>query len=233
MRPTVAVARAEDVLAVLDPELLTPAERRRGAALRDPRDRAAHAAAHLLVRVCAGEVAGRPPAEIAVEQWCGDCGRPGHGRPQVRGRPSVHLSLGHVRGVVVAAADTAPIGVDLEPPRAPDLLEPAARLALGPAERRLVRRADDPSAAFLRLWVGKESLVKAGALSLDAMAGADLSDLLAGSPDGCAEQSWRGRRVAVRGDRELGVTLGVAGRPGVVVRPLHGDRLAGVPDHAA
>ncbi|MFD8418902.1 4'-phosphopantetheinyl transferase family protein [Streptomyces sp. NPDC059466] len=133
-------------------------------------------AAHVLVRLCAARLTGEPPATVVLGQLCGDCGGEDHGRPFVRGRPGLRVSLSHARGVVGAAAGPGLVGVDVED-AATALFDPrvAARV-LAPAELAAVRADPDPARAFLRLWVRKEALVKVGVTTLGGLRGLDLTN---------------------------------------------------------
>lgn len=187
-RAVASVARPDAVLRVVDPRLLSPGERRRGARLRHPTDRAAYVAAHLLVRWCAALLTRRAVASLELIQRCSECGGRDHGRPSLAGLPDVYVSLAHARGAVAAAAGWGTIGVDLELTTAPGAA--AMPVALSPAEQDRVRESGTPDATFLRYWVCKEALVKAGATDLDGMAGIDLSQR--------PEASEPGRRTADR-----------------------------------
>ncbi|MDF1487218.1 4'-phosphopantetheinyl transferase family protein [Tessaracoccus caeni] len=156
------VARFARVTGEEDAALLTDLERERRDRLHRADDRAAFVAAHVLVRECAAELLGVGVREVTIVQRCADCGGP-HGRPTVAGFPEVHVSLSHSRGVVAAAAAWSPCGIDVEPLRP---ISPIARV-LSASERSWLAHQPDPSAAFLRLWVRKEALVKAGFGTLD------------------------------------------------------------------
>jgi 4'-phosphopantetheinyl transferase len=165
-------ARVADVLATLDRDVLSPVEQRRCADLRHPADRDARAAAHLLVRWAAAELTGRPAESLVLVQRCADCGAVDHGRPTITGT-SLHVSLAHARGVVVAGAHDEPVGVDIE--RATSVTPPTVRsLLLTSAESQRVRRADDPDREFLHHWVLKECLVKVGLATLDTVGGLEV-----------------------------------------------------------
>jgi 4'-phosphopantetheinyl transferase len=155
---------------------LTPAERLRGAALRDATARNDFFAAHLLVRLCAAAVTGRPPAELRIVQQCRSCGGP-HGRPRLADRTGVHVSLSHAGGVVAAAVGPAPVGVDIERLRTLDGRTALSARALHPAEQSNVERDPDPDRAFLRQWVRKEAVIKSGVGDLARMRHLDLSAL--------------------------------------------------------
>ncbi|MFD9050888.1 4'-phosphopantetheinyl transferase family protein [Streptomyces zaomyceticus] len=142
--------------------LLTPWERRRLAGIRLPSRRDDVVASRLLVRLCVARFTGLPPAESAPAQLCPDCGRHGHGRPYLPGRPGVGVSLSHADGLVAAAVGPGPVGIDVEPstrrpgpPRVLRRLLPATEFAEAVAQ-------PDPGPALLRLWVRREARLKAG-----------------------------------------------------------------------
>jgi len=157
---------------------LTTAERDRAAVFRVDRDRHDFVAAHALVRVCAGLLLDRPAVDLTIVQRCAACGR-GHGRPTLVEDRATAVSFAHTRGSVVAAAARRPVGVDVErlDRGAPD--GATIRAAMSAAEVRAIGAAADVRAAFLRLWVLKEALVKVGALELDGFRAVDLSTFLA------------------------------------------------------
>jgi 4'-phosphopantetheinyl transferase len=161
------------------PELtaLTAAERDRAAAFRRAVERDSYVAAHTLVRQCAARLAGIDPAAVQLTQCCPSCGGRDHGRPSVRGRTDLYVSLSHSRGVVAAAAGWAPVGVDVELRRDRTLEENLIRHALAPGEQALVRASDDPGDAFLRQWMRKEALIKVGMTTLGTLSDIDLSGL--------------------------------------------------------
>ncbi|WSQ63473.1 4'-phosphopantetheinyl transferase superfamily protein [Streptomyces sp. NBC_01216] len=164
-RETVAVlAATAEVLARpgLGEHLLAPWERRRLTRIRTPRRRDDVVAARLLLRLCLARVTGLPPRSVALAQRCDACGRHGHGRPHVPGRPGWGVSLSHTDGLVAAAVGPGPVGVDVEPAaRRPGPPRVLARL-LPETELRAAATADDPGPALLRLWVRREALFKAG-----------------------------------------------------------------------
>jgi 4'-phosphopantetheinyl transferase len=219
-RPLVVAARPDEVLGRLDQDLLSPIERRRCAEPRHADDRDARAAAHLLVRWAAAQVTCRPVESLVLVQRCPDCGAADHGRPAIAGT-SLHVSLGHARGVVVASAHTEPVGVDVE--RATSGADaPADRsVALTSAESRRVGDAADPAREFLHHWVLKESLVKIGVATLDTLAGIEVRA-------GAVRHAADGRTVSRRGalhlvdwfDEELDAVLGAAAHRPPLVRPF-------------
>ncbi|MFF2043733.1 4'-phosphopantetheinyl transferase family protein [Kitasatospora sp. NPDC058170] len=174
-RTLVLTSRSAAVLdRVRDPlAALTPAERRRAAALPDRDDRDTFTAAHLLARIAAAELLGCAPEDVTIRQECEYCPAE-HGRPSIPLVPGLAVGWSHTRGgLVAAAAGAGPLGVDIE--TTPARHSPAlARRSLAPAEYRWMSEAPDPAAAFLDLWVRKEALIKVGRLTLGTLARVDL-----------------------------------------------------------
>jgi 4'-phosphopantetheinyl transferase len=105
------------------------------------------------------------------------------------------VSWSRTAGHVHAVADHGPVGVDLE--RVDGLVPGPVEQGLlerftSARERAAVGAAADPRSAFLRLWVGKESLVKLGACGLDDLATVDLLGLLT---DPTGQTAWQGHDV--------------------------------------
>lgn len=93
--------------------------------------------------------------------------RDGYGRPSVRGRPDLCISVSHTRGVVLLAVGRCRLGVDVESVRERGL----ARLphhALTEWERGELERqaAHRETEVFLSYWTRKEALLKAVGLGL-------------------------------------------------------------------
>lgn len=150
------IVRFVAVAGEYDDSLLTPAERARLGRLRDPADRAAYAAAHLLVRSCAAELLGRAPVDVPIAQRCAHCGGEDHGAPYVPSEPDVVVSLSHTRGFVAAVAARGRCGIDVE-----RLPASVPRDALSEVEAADVARSLDPDREAARLWVRKEAVAKA------------------------------------------------------------------------
>lgn len=211
----VRASRDMPASAALGLDALTSVERGRALAFARPEDRADFVAAHLLARDCVARLVRVPATAVVLGQACERCGGP-HGRPFVVGRPEVFVSWAHSAGHVVAAAAGRPVGADLETrehavPGGPD--EELLRRTGTAAERALVRADPDPRAAFLRLWVLKEALVKVGVMSLDDFAVTDLSPLLARPPDGGGARSWSGFHVLEPAHPAAAVAVVVDQRP--------------------
>ncbi|WP_424211349.1 4'-phosphopantetheinyl transferase family protein [Streptomyces sp. BI20] len=179
------------VLAEAGPDpwsLLTGVERARAEGFRADADRADFLAAHVLVRLCAGRLLGLPAGALTLVQSCGSCPRP-HGRPRLVEAPGLGVSLAHTRGRVAAVAAPGPVGVDVEELAGP---APDPRLvarACTREERAAWTAAGGSREVFLRQWVRKEALVKAGAGSLDEAARIDVP------VHGRGPARWRGRRL--------------------------------------
>lgn len=138
-------------------------ERERADAFHAAADAADFVAAHLLARECVTALTGVVPVRLG--QHCATCGGP-HGKPYVRGLSGVHVSWSHSRGHVAAVAAQVPVGVDLETRTRPHDVARLVRRTATPGEAAQILRDGDPEAAYLRMWVAKESLVKVGAISL-------------------------------------------------------------------
>ncbi|RPK88769.1 MULTISPECIES: 4'-phosphopantetheinyl transferase superfamily protein [Streptomyces] len=182
-RPTTtAYATVSTTAEVLDhpaahESLLTPVERGRAARFRHEASRLDFVAAHLLVRLCAGRLLGVAPADIELAQYCEECAQHGHGRPYVTSHPDVQVSLSHTRGVVAAAAGPSAVGVDVELLGRRKVDPAVLEQVLSRGELRLCGKSADPQGVFMRQWVRKEALVKAGRTSRDTMREVDLSGL--------------------------------------------------------
>ena len=91
-----------------------------------------------------------------------------NGKPYFEGSP-LRFSLAHSGPYAVCAVSGSDIGVDIETPR-----EGSERLAarfFAADENRLVAESPQPDREFCRLWVLKESLIKARGGRLADMAG--------------------------------------------------------------
>ncbi|HEU5447383.1 MAG TPA: 4'-phosphopantetheinyl transferase superfamily protein [Acidimicrobiia bacterium] len=199
----------------LDQGVLTPAEQERMARFRRPSDGEDFQAAHLLIRTCAARLLGVRPGDVVIVQRCSTCGGP-HGRPEVVGHPDIGVSLAHSRGLVAAAAGSAPVGIDIEAfPPAEGLVAGDLSAALSAAEIRAIDSTLDRPRAMLLAWVRKEACLKAGLVDLDGLEGFDLSALPLDPPPG---------DMAVRSLEHAGWTVhdwwdGRAGAVGAVVAP--------------
>lgn len=199
--------------------LLSLPERRRAEAFEHAGAREDFVAAHILARLAVADLAACAPAEVELVQTCPTCGGP-HGRPRVAGREGIRVSWSHAGGAVAAVAATGPCGIDVEPRDAP--LDPfLLPQVLTPREHERVRSAPLPEDEFLRLWMRKESLVKATGHPLDAVLGWDVSHVRGGrlrprDPGGSASGPG-GERWAVTEQRTVSHACVLLTRPGTVV----------------
>jgi phosphopantetheinyl transferase len=147
------------------PQFLTAAEEAACARFLRPDDAALCRAARFLVRHTLSSLLGIAPAALRLRP------RPG-GKPELAcaGLHSLRFNLSHTRGLAMLAvtmAGDAELGIDVECADrrvSADLV----RAVLAPAELRAVLALPDErqSAAFLRLWTGKEAVLKAAGLGL-------------------------------------------------------------------
>ena len=167
--------------AVLDPE-----ERARAAAFVRAELRNRYTAAHVMLRQVLGECLGQDPAGLRfAREDCPCCGGP-HGRPVLAGEPRpLEFSLSHAGALVAVAVAGAPVGVDVEElPRPATVAEVSA--VLHPAERAEIAAADDPAAAFARLWTRKEAYLKGIGTGLGRDLGLDYVGSEQPGPEGWA-----------------------------------------------
>ncbi len=126
-------------------------------------DRARYVVGRASLRYVLADRLGCSPAAIRLSY-----GR--NGKPMLEGdRRHVEFNLAHSGGdAVIALADGADIGVDIELTRPIADIESLARLVFSDAERRELERAPTPVSAFLNGWTRKEAYVKALGLGLTA-----------------------------------------------------------------
>lgn len=130
--------------------------RRRAKVLRLPDDEKKRLSlgAELLLRLATGK----------GEEYC--LGK--NGKPYFEGS-ALCFSLAHSAPYAVCAVSESEIGVDIEAPRAGS--ERLAARFFAPEEQRLVSESPQPDREFCRLWVLKESYIKACGGRLADMAG--------------------------------------------------------------
>jgi len=135
--------------------LIDDVERTRRARLRNVADRDRFTSAAALVRLLAGQAAGRPPDTVRIDRTCPECGQP-HGRPRLVDEPGLDISVSHAgRFVAVATSARGQVGVDVEV--VPGEWRDLAAVACTPSERVLVEDAR----GFAITWVRKEAVLKA------------------------------------------------------------------------
>ncbi|MFC0865702.1 4'-phosphopantetheinyl transferase family protein [Sphaerimonospora cavernae] len=143
--------------------VLNGPELRRASRFHREQDRRRFLTGAWLLRMVAGAELGVSPERVEVDRWCSGCGK-AHGKPHIRtGEEPLHVSVSHSGNrVVVAVTTVGPLGVDVEAvPSGP--VDALARCALSPAELPALRAVPESErrAAFARLWVRKEAVLKA------------------------------------------------------------------------
>ena len=93
-----------------------------------------------------------------------DCSVSPHGKPYCEGK--AHFNLSHSKSMVVCAVSDCEVGVDIQA-KTRDHLEIAKRF-FTEAEYESILRSSDPDALFNKLWVMKESYIKAMGTGLSA-----------------------------------------------------------------
>ena len=151
---------------------------KRAAWQRMPEEQAARSIAGVLLLQAAARAQGLRPQELRLGADAG-------GRPAFDGLPDVDFNLSHTAGLVVLAWEQAAggprVGVDAEcmGTRAPSVMHRIAARWFTPAEREAF--AQEPTeACFLRIWTGKEALVKWTGQGLAAARAADTCAALPG-----------------------------------------------------
>ncbi|MEU1228881.1 4'-phosphopantetheinyl transferase superfamily protein [Streptomyces sp. NPDC005828] len=157
----------------LDLSALDQEERRRMDAFVRDVDRLRYGFAHTSLRTILSGLTGTAPDALRfVRASCPGCGGP-HGRP-VLTIPAPEFSLSYSRDMVLVAAASEPIGVDVEPTPEPEVVDELATI-LHPAERGEIEAAppDSRPVAFARLWARKEAYLKGLGTGLGRDAAAD------------------------------------------------------------
>lgn len=80
------------------------------------------------------------------------------GKPYLRNREDLHISVSHTRGLVCCAVADHPVGVDCEYRRS--VPERVLKRVCTPRELESISRTDDPETRALSLWTLKESISK-------------------------------------------------------------------------
>ena len=81
-----------------------------------------------------------------------------HGKPVIVGHPDIHFNLSHCREAAVCILSPEPVGIDIESIR--PYREQLVRYTMNDDELQRIKQADNPEAAFTRLWTMKESALK-------------------------------------------------------------------------
>lgn len=154
-------ARASDA-DLVDYDDLSDLERAREARFRTDADRARFVVGAMLLRITLARTVGASVRGLTVDRKCPHCGDQ-HWKPTVPGS-NVDVSVAHASDwVVVAVAEGARVGVDVEP-RGRSLADIGAMI-LAPEERRAAAGSDHE---LLRIWTRKEATLKAAGVGLSA-----------------------------------------------------------------
>ena len=81
-----------------------------------------------------------------------------HGKPSIVGHPEICFNLSHCKEAAVCVISDKPVGVDVESIR--EYKESLVNYTMNDEEVSLIKSADNPAAAFIRLWTMKEATMK-------------------------------------------------------------------------
>ena len=81
-----------------------------------------------------------------------------HGKPSIVGHPEIYFNLSHCKEAAVCVISDKPVGVDVESIR--EYKESLVNYTMNDEEVGLIKSADNPAAAFIRLWTMKEATMK-------------------------------------------------------------------------
>lgn len=159
---TVAEAPARSGHGILDLDqastLLDGSETQALHRLVQEQDRRIYAAAHAGARLVLGRLLGRGPGSLRFV--AGPHGKPELADPLGSG---LNFNISHASGIVALAVAREAVGIDVEPWREVEDLEPLSATVLTAPER--ARLAAAPRSArsrlFLRFWTAKEAVLKA------------------------------------------------------------------------
>ena len=154
---------------------------------------------------------GTSPGSLTIERHCPRCGSTAHGRPRIAGDP-LEFSVSSAQGVAVIAVAHTPVGIDVEVVgEATVVLERA--LTSDELRRLMALPAGGRAVGFLRLWTGKEAVLKAAGRDLgDDPASIDVAGLLVGDTVRFVDagRTWFVRQLPCESFKGLAVLLGMA-----------------------
>ena len=81
-----------------------------------------------------------------------------HGKPSIIGHPEVFFNISHCREAVICVVSSRPVGVDVESYRS--FSDSLIHYTMNDTEITQIQSAEDPRAAFIRLWTMKEATLK-------------------------------------------------------------------------
>lgn len=171
-------------------DVLDSDERERSARRGNP---ARYITAHALLRTVVAQRTAQSPSEIRFDRRCMTCGSTAHGKPVVRGHPSVHVSLSYAGSLaVVAVSEAGEVGVDVEEVADADHAGfNAATLAPEEVDAFGVVAAYRLGVARAQVWARKEAVLKATGHGLVV----DPREVVVSGPDEeAALVEWRGEQ---------------------------------------
>lgn len=81
-----------------------------------------------------------------------------HGKPVLVSHPDIHFNLSHCREAVACVVSRRPVGIDVE--SVSHYKESVACYTMNDEELAMIKAAERPEAAFIRLWTMKEARLK-------------------------------------------------------------------------
>lgn len=81
-----------------------------------------------------------------------------HGKPAIVGHPEINFNLSHCKDAAICVISDQPVGVDVESIR--EYKESLVNYTMNDEEIHLIESAENPAAAFIRLWTMKEATMK-------------------------------------------------------------------------
>ena len=81
-----------------------------------------------------------------------------HGKPSIVGHPEIFFNLSHCKEAAICVVSDQPVGVDVEGIR--EYRESLVNYTMNDEEIALIKSAENPAAAFIRLWTMKEATTK-------------------------------------------------------------------------
>ena len=81
-----------------------------------------------------------------------------HGKPSIVGHPVIFFNLSHCKEAAICVVSDQPVGIDVESIR--EYKESLVNYTMNDEEIAQIKSAENPAAAFIRLWTMKEATTK-------------------------------------------------------------------------
>ena len=81
-----------------------------------------------------------------------------HGKPSIVGHSEIYFNLSHCKEAAICVVSDQPVGVDVEGIR--EYKESLVNYTMNDEEIAQIKTAENPAAAFIRLWTMKEATTK-------------------------------------------------------------------------